>query len=146
LDTGCNRAFNNNFNWLNLKQLKKVDASSSALNDEGMHKLSRIFSLESIYVYFCTGLTSDAFSCLHKLPKLLHLDVSMVESVDDNTIADICKISSLVKLELESCKNITDECLPHFTKLTNLRDLEISDCDLTYDKVEKLLPKVNIIY
>ena len=66
---------------------------------------------------------------LNKLPHLQQLDLSGIDSVDDEVLSAIAKLPALVALNLCECRHITDESAAVLAGVKQLQMVNLTGCD-----------------
>lgn len=119
-----------------LRDLKVLDLSGTAISDRGVAQLARLKCLESLNLSR-TKATSKGVAALSEIPSLRHLKLGQTANIDDSVL-DVCqKLENLEVLELQETK-ISFEGLSKFVPKSNLKKLFIGGVSLTPEQVDAL--------
>ena len=112
-----------------LAELKSLDASVSAVSDDGIRQLSHFTALQQLNL---TSLRIDGAG-LEGLEPLANLRELSLASVHMGSTAGWERLGKLPQVEILNLAltNITDAEVPFIVKMTGLRDLNISNTKLT---------------
>ena len=116
-----------------MHSLKRLDVARDQLTDAGLRSLSKLASLEVLFLYGNPRMTDDGLKALTHLRSLRHLRLGMEGLFTDQGIAHLASLPSLKVLWLDT-HNMTDEGLRWLARSRSLERLNMYWLDTITDR------------